>query len=78
LPDRDVVYCVPLLQLKNISPLALVHALGNTLTNVSLGRVAVSFTHTIKVPSGFRVAFRPCFNLARFWHHHACFAPCSA
>jgi Triose-phosphate Transporter family len=38
-----------LLQLKNISPLALVHSAGNTLTNVSLGRVAVSFTHTIKV-----------------------------
>lgn len=30
------------------SPLALVHALGNALTNVSLGAVAVSFTHTIK------------------------------
>ena len=37
------------MQLKNISPLALVHSAGNTLTNVSLGRVAVSFTHTIKV-----------------------------
>ena len=31
-----------------ISPLAAVHTLGNALTNVSLGSVAVSFTHTIK------------------------------
>ena len=35
--------------LKSIAPLALVHMLGNLLTNVSLGKVAVSFTHTIKV-----------------------------
>ena len=26
----------------------MVHTLGNTFTNVSLGKVAVSFTHTIK------------------------------
>lgn len=31
-----------------VAPLALVHTLGNLLTNVSLGTVAVSFTHTIK------------------------------
>ena len=31
-----------------IVPLAVVHTLGNVLTNVSLGKVAVSFTHTIK------------------------------
>jgi uncharacterized membrane protein len=31
-----------------VAPLALVHTLGNLLTNVSLGMVAVSFTHTIK------------------------------
>lgn len=31
-----------------VSPLAAVHTLGNALTNVSLGAVAVSFTHTIK------------------------------
>lgn len=37
------------LQAKGILPLAGVHTLGNLLTNVSLGRVAVSFTHTIKV-----------------------------
>jgi len=37
------------LQIQRVSPLAAVHTLGNLLTNVSLGRVAVSFTHTIKV-----------------------------
>ena len=37
------------MQAKGILPLAGVHTLGNLLTNVSLGRVAVSFTHTIKV-----------------------------
>lgn len=31
-----------------VAPLAVVHVLGNLLTNVSLGLVAVSFTHTIK------------------------------
>ncbi|KAL4447200.1 hypothetical protein ABPG77_007233 [Micractinium sp. CCAP 211/92] len=31
-----------------LSPLAVVHTLGNALTNISLGAVAVSFTHTIK------------------------------
>ncbi|DBA65780.1 hypothetical protein WJX79_001358 [Trebouxia sp. C0005] len=42
---------------KGISPLAGVHSLGNLLTNVSLGRVAVSFTHTIK-------ALEPFFSVA--------------
>lgn len=42
---------------KGISPLAGVHTLGNLLTNVSLGRVAVSFTHTIK-------ALEPFFSVA--------------
>ena len=36
------------LQVKSVAPLAVVHTLGNSLTNISLGRVAVSFTHTIK------------------------------
>lgn len=36
-----------------VSPLAVVHTLGNLLTNVSLGRVAVSFTHTIKAMEPF-------------------------
>lgn len=37
------------MQILNVAPLAVVHTLGNLLTNVSLGAVAVSFTHTIKV-----------------------------
>ena len=36
-----------------ILPLAAVHTLGNILTNVSLGKVAVSFTHTIKAMEPF-------------------------
>lgn len=40
-----------LLQVIAVLPLAAVHTLGNLLTNVSLGKVAVSFTHTIKVRS---------------------------
>ena len=36
-------------QIKGVLPLAVVHTLGNLLTNISLGKVAVSFTHTIKV-----------------------------
>ena len=35
-------------QVMSVLPLAAVHTLGNLLTNVSLGHVAVSFTHTIK------------------------------
>ncbi|KAK7853621.1 phosphoenolpyruvate/phosphate translocator 2 [Quercus suber] len=35
-------------QLAAIFPLAVAHTLGNLLTNISLGKVAVSFTHTIK------------------------------
>ena len=37
----------------SILPLAAVHTLGNLLTNVSLGKVAVSFTHTIKAMEPF-------------------------
>ena len=37
------------LQVKNVFPLAMIHVLGNVLTNISLGLVAVSFTHTVKV-----------------------------
>ena len=37
---------------KGILPLAVVHTLGNLLTNVSLGAVSVSFTHTIKARAG--------------------------
>ena len=39
--------------LRAIAPLAIVHTLGNVLTNVSLGKVAVSFTHTIKAMEPF-------------------------
>ncbi|KAJ8548869.1 hypothetical protein K7X08_029850 [Anisodus acutangulus] len=35
-------------QLAAIFPLAVVHTLGNLFTNMSLGKVSVSFTHTIK------------------------------
>ncbi|XP_047314364.1 phosphoenolpyruvate/phosphate translocator 1, chloroplastic-like [Impatiens glandulifera] len=40
-------------QLAAILPLALVHTLGNVFTNMSLGKVAVSFTHTIKAMEPF-------------------------
>jgi len=39
---------VPSELLWRIAPLALVHTVGNVLTNISLGKVAVSFTHTVK------------------------------
>lgn len=41
------------LQLAAILPMALVHTLGNVFTNMSLGKVAVSFTHTIKASEPF-------------------------
>ncbi|GAB4849223.1 holo-[acyl-carrier-protein] synthase [Ancistrocladus abbreviatus] len=40
-------------QLAAILPLAVAHAAGNLLTNISLGKVAVSFTHTIKAMEPF-------------------------
>ncbi|KAH1075535.1 hypothetical protein J1N35_027863 [Gossypium stocksii] len=40
-------------QLVAIVPLALVHIFGNLFTNMSLGKVAVSFTHTIKAMEPF-------------------------
>lgn len=40
-------------QLVAILPLAVVHVLGNLFTNMSLGKVAVSFTHTIKAMEPF-------------------------
>ena len=33
--------------------LAVIHTMGNMLTNISLGKVAVSFTHTIKAMEPF-------------------------
>ncbi|XP_062200019.1 phosphoenolpyruvate/phosphate translocator 1, chloroplastic-like [Phragmites australis] len=40
-------------QLLAILPLAVVHTMGNLFTNMSLGKVAVSFTHTIKAMEPF-------------------------
>ncbi|XP_073104120.1 phosphoenolpyruvate/phosphate translocator 1, chloroplastic-like isoform X2 [Elaeis guineensis] len=40
-------------QLVAILPLAIFHTLGNLFTNMSLGKVAVSFTHTIKAMEPF-------------------------
>ncbi|KAI6671294.1 hypothetical protein NL676_006179 [Syzygium grande] len=40
-------------QLATILPLAAAHTMGNLLTNISLGRVVVSFTHTIKAMEPF-------------------------
>ncbi|RWW18509.1 hypothetical protein BHE74_00019657 [Ensete ventricosum] len=40
-------------QLAAILPLAAVHTMGNLFTNMSLGKVAVSFTHTIKAMEPF-------------------------
>ncbi|BAF16686.2 Os05g0170900 [Oryza sativa Japonica Group] len=42
-----------LVQYAKILPLALVHTMGNVFTNMSLGKVAVSFTHTIKAMEPF-------------------------
>ena len=39
--------------LKMVLPLAMIHTVGNLLTNISLGKVAVSFTHTIKAMEPF-------------------------
>lgn len=39
--------------LRAIFPLAVVHVLANTLTNLSLGLMAVSFTHTVKAMEPF-------------------------
>lgn len=44
--------CCCCCQVSSIYPLAIIHVLGNVLTNVSLGKVAVSFTHTVKVSRG--------------------------
>ncbi|KAK9846393.1 hypothetical protein WJX81_002918 [Elliptochloris bilobata] len=43
--DKDLIV--------SVIPLAVVHTMGNLLTNVSLGHVAVSFTHTIKAMEPF-------------------------
>jgi len=40
-------------QYATILPLAIIHVMGNAFTNMSLGKVAVSFTHTIKAMEPF-------------------------
>lgn len=70
-------------QLAVILPLAVVHTLGNLFTNMSLGRVAVSFTHTIKAMEPFfsvvlsamflgevRIFFLPFFLLTCSFYFH--------
>ena len=52
-----------LLQVKAVSLLGLVHTLGNLLTNMSLGAVAVSFTHTIKVTFGAHTVHNLCVHM---------------
>ncbi|BBH03811.1 Glucose-6-phosphate/phosphate translocator-related protein [Prunus dulcis] len=47
-------------QLAAILPLAVVHTLGNLFTNMSLGKVAVSFTHTIKASEPFFLSYPFC------------------
>jgi solute carrier family 35 protein E1 len=42
-----------LTQYAKILPLAIIHVMGNGFTNMSLGKVAVSFTHTIKAMEPF-------------------------
>ncbi|GAB2236227.1 hypothetical protein Droror1_Dr00027966, partial [Drosera rotundifolia] len=44
---------IPQSQFAAILPLAVAHTMGNLLTNISLGKVAVSFTHTIKAMEPF-------------------------
>ncbi|XP_038889392.1 phosphoenolpyruvate/phosphate translocator 2, chloroplastic-like [Benincasa hispida] len=57
-------------QFAAILPLAVAHTMGNILTNVSLGRVAVSFTHTIKAMEPFFTVLLSALFLAErptFW-----------
>jgi solute carrier family 35 protein E1 len=41
------------MQYAMILPLAIINMIGNAFTNLSLGKVAVSFTHTIKAMEPF-------------------------
>jgi hypothetical protein len=51
--DNAMNQLVVELMVHKVLPLAVVHTLGNTFTNMSLGKVAVSFTHTIKAMEPF-------------------------
>lgn len=54
MPNPDInLFSIHAWQLLAILPLAVAHTLGNLFTNMSLGKVAVSFTHTIKAMEPF-------------------------
>ncbi|KAI5381704.1 hypothetical protein KIW84_035624 [Lathyrus oleraceus] len=51
-----------------ILPLVIAHTLGDLLTNISLGKVSVSFTHTTKAMEPFFTVVLSSFLLALQWH----------
>ncbi|KAI5381280.1 hypothetical protein KIW84_UN0863 [Lathyrus oleraceus] len=53
-------------QFAAILPLVMAHTLGNLLTNISLGKVSVSFTHTIKAMESFFTVVLSSFLLGEF------------
>ena len=55
--------------LKMVLPLAMIHTAGNLLTNISLGKVAVSFTHTIKAMEPFFSVLFSYLFLGRTWEN---------
>ncbi|WOK92580.1 hypothetical protein Cni_G01271 [Canna indica] len=58
--------CIPpFFQIAAILPLAIVHTMGNLFTNMSLGKVAISFTHTIKAMEPFFLSSPICLVLRR-------------
>lgn len=61
-------------QLAAIVPLAIVHTLANLFTNMSLGKVAVSFTHTIKALEPFFTVVLSAMFLGEviFLSNHSC------
>jgi len=60
------------LQLGKIAPLALGHMLGTVFTNMSLGKVAVSFTHTIKASEPFFTVLLSALFLGEVGHLNTC------
>ncbi|KAI5426521.1 holo-[acyl-carrier-protein] synthase [Lathyrus oleraceus] len=57
-------------QFASILPVVMAHTLGNLLTNISLGKVSVSFTHTIKAMEPFFTVVLSSFILGEvptFW-----------
>ncbi|KAF8663094.1 hypothetical protein HU200_055689 [Digitaria exilis] len=57
-------------QLGKILPLAMGHMLGTVFTNMSLGKVAVSFTHTIKASEPFFTVLLSALFLGKVRHLH--------